>query len=117
MQMVIWGFVPLADLACLACVSKQLHTACVDRVRKRDGVVAALLESHFTAEFREGLPPAQTALPWDLVVHPQVRGSSFIMCCSTLHYIIMSQLVMPCVVSSCLVLGFKNKCNRNACML
>jgi hypothetical protein len=78
MQMVIWGFVPLADLARLACLSKQLRTACRERVLKRNDVVAALLQSHFTAEFREGLTPVQTALPWDLVVHPQVRESCFI---------------------------------------
>jgi hypothetical protein len=73
MQRVTLGYLPLVDLARVACLSKELRTAYVDRVMKRDTAVAALLESHFTADFREGLKPAQTALPWDLIVFPQVR--------------------------------------------
>jgi hypothetical protein len=55
-------------------VSKEFRNAYVERVVKRDRVVAALLESHFTAEFREGLSTWETALPLDLIVHPPVRG-------------------------------------------
>jgi hypothetical protein len=62
------------QLAQLACLSNQLRAFCMDRVRERDGVVAARLRSDFTAEFRKGLSPAQTALPRDLLVDPQVRG-------------------------------------------
>jgi hypothetical protein len=74
MQRVILGYVPLADLARLACLSKELRTAYVERVTKRDTAVTALLESHFLRAFRKGLTPAQTALPRDLVVHPPVRA-------------------------------------------
>ncbi len=73
MLRIIVGYLPLADLARLACVSKELHTPYVERVNQRDTAVSALLELHFTAEFRQGLSPAQTALPRDLVADPQVR--------------------------------------------
>jgi hypothetical protein len=72
MQRVILGYVPLSDFARLACVSKELRTAYVERVTERDATVTAMLQSHFTAGFREGLSPAQTVLPWDLIVSPQV---------------------------------------------
>ncbi len=72
MQRLVLGYVPLADLARLACLTKQLRTAYVDRVTKRDTAVTARLGSHFTPAFREGLTPAQTALPRDLVVDPPV---------------------------------------------
>jgi hypothetical protein len=74
LQRQIAGRLSFRDLAQLACLSKQLRAFCTDRVRERDGVVAVRLESEFTPEFREGLSPAQTALPRDLVVDPQVRG-------------------------------------------
>jgi hypothetical protein len=76
MQRVILGYVPLSDFARLACVSKELRTAYVERVTKRDATVTTLLGSHFAAAFREGLSPAQTALPWDLIVYPLVRELS-----------------------------------------
>ncbi len=75
MQRVILGYLPLVDLARLARLNKELRIACVERVTKRDAAVTALLESHFPPAFREGLTPAHTALPRDLVVHPPVRGS------------------------------------------
>jgi hypothetical protein len=78
MQRVILGYLPLVDLARLACVNNELRTAYVDRVTERDTAVAALLESHFTAEFREGLSPTQRALPYDLIVLPQVREPTFL---------------------------------------
>jgi hypothetical protein len=74
MQEVVVGFLSFRELAQLACVSKQLRTFCLNRVRERDRVVATRLESDFTPEFREGLSPAQTALPRDLLVDPKVRG-------------------------------------------
>jgi hypothetical protein len=73
MQRLILGYVSLWELARLACLCKDLRTAYEERVGMRDAAVAGLLESHFTAEFREGLTPAQTALPYDLVVDPPVR--------------------------------------------
>jgi hypothetical protein len=87
MQRVVLGYVPLADLARLACLNKELRTAYVDRVMKRDTVVGALLQSHFPPEFRDGL--SQTALPLDLVVHPQVWTSRF-------FYVVMVETNTPC---------------------
>jgi hypothetical protein len=97
MQSVILGYVPLADLARLACLSKQLRPAYVERVTKRDAVVTALLETHFTPAFREGLLPAQTALPRDLIVQPQVGGSPFII--PILQYVVLCCLSLLCLVS------------------
>jgi hypothetical protein len=88
MQRVILGYVPLPDLARLACVSKELRTAYVERVTKRDATVAALLGSHFVAAFREGLSPAHTGLPWDLIVDPLVRDLKFIKSSSSLEFYI-----------------------------
>jgi hypothetical protein len=73
MQRLILGYVPLRDLARLACLCKDLRTPYGERVKERDAAVTTVLESHFTAEFREGLTPAHTALPYDLVVDPPVR--------------------------------------------
>jgi hypothetical protein len=73
MQRVILGYVPLRDLARLACLCKDLRTPYRDRTQERDAAVTDALESHFTAEFRDGLTPAQTALPHDLIVDPPVR--------------------------------------------
>jgi hypothetical protein len=67
LQRLILGLIPLRRLAQLACLNKDLRSVCLDRVKKRDAAVAALLESHFTAEFREGLSSTQTALPRDLM--------------------------------------------------
>jgi hypothetical protein len=74
MQRVILGYVPLRDLARLACLCKDLRTPYWDRTQERDAAVANALESHFPANFREGLTPAQTALPHDLIVDPPVRA-------------------------------------------
>ncbi len=73
MQSLILGYVSLRDLARLACLNRELRAAYGERVEERDAAVTSVLESHFTAEFREGLTPAQTALPYDLVVDPPVR--------------------------------------------
>jgi hypothetical protein len=84
MQRLVLGYLPLTDLARLACLNKELRAAYGERVTKRDTAVAALLQSQFTAKFRQGLSPAQTALPRDLVAHPQVGRWSFIplvLCC------------------------------------
>ncbi len=75
MQGLILGHLSLPELARLACVSKDLCAAYEDRTGVRDAAVAKLLESQFTAEFRDGLTPADTALPYDLIVDPPVRGS------------------------------------------
>ncbi len=77
MQRLIVGHVPLREVTRLACLSKKLRTAYEDRTGDRDAAVAQLLESRFTAEFREGLSPADTALPNDLVVEPPVRAHPF----------------------------------------
>jgi hypothetical protein len=74
MLRVILGYVPLRDLARLACLCKDLRTPYRDRTRKRDTAVADVLDSHFTAEFRKRRTPAQTALPHDLIVDPPVRA-------------------------------------------
>jgi hypothetical protein len=74
MQRVILGSLSFGEAAKLACTSKDILTLYEERVTERDAVVAAGLESQFTAEFREGLSSAQTALPRDLVVDPQVGG-------------------------------------------
>jgi hypothetical protein len=73
MQRLILAHIPLRELARMACLSKELRAVYRDRTRDRDAAVTAVLESHFPAEFREGLTPAQTALPNDLVVVPPVR--------------------------------------------
>jgi hypothetical protein len=76
MQRVILGPLPLRQLVQLACLSKGLRNMCLERVQQRDAVVAARLESDFTTEFRQGLRPADTSLPQDLLVEPPVRESS-----------------------------------------
>jgi hypothetical protein len=73
MQRLILGHIPLRELARMACLSKDLRAAYRDRTRDRDAAVTAVLESHFTAEFRAALTPVQTALPNDLIVVPSVR--------------------------------------------
>jgi hypothetical protein len=73
MQRHVLGAMPLCDLARMACLSKELRVVYLDRVKKRDDVVADLLESQFTEEFREGLSTTQTSLPRDLIVEPPVR--------------------------------------------
>jgi hypothetical protein len=73
LQRLILGLVPLRKLAQMACLNKQIRTVYWQRVIGRDAAIAAHLDSHFTAQFREGLSSMQTALPRDLVLHPQVR--------------------------------------------
>jgi hypothetical protein len=72
----VLGRVPLRKLAHLACLSKELHLVYLDRVKERDEVVAARLDTDFQADFRERLLPADTALPRDLIVDPPVRCPS-----------------------------------------
>ncbi len=69
-------YLPLRDLARLACVNKELRTAYVERVMTRARAIAAVLDSHFRPEFHEGLSAAQTVPPVDLVIHPQVGPST-----------------------------------------
>jgi hypothetical protein len=68
------AYVPLRNLAQLACLCKAFRALYLERVMEREEVVSGLLETHFTAEFREGLYPAETALPRDLIVDPPVRA-------------------------------------------
>ncbi len=77
LQQLIWGLVPLRKLAQMASLSKELRVVCLDRVKKRDAAVATMVESCTTAEFREGLWWAKTALPRDLIVDPPVRQPYF----------------------------------------
>jgi hypothetical protein len=85
MQRLILGHIPLRELARTACLSTALRATYRDRTQDRDAGITAVLESHFTAEFREGLTPAQTALPYDLIVDPPVRGPPFADGCETQH--------------------------------
>jgi hypothetical protein len=78
LQRLILRKVPLRESAQVACLGTRLRTVYLDRVKERDAAVAGLLESHFTAEFREGLSSAEIALPRDLIVDPQVRGCPFL---------------------------------------
>jgi hypothetical protein len=78
MQRLILGWISLRQMAQLACLSAELRSMYLERVKKRDAAVASLLESHFTADFREGLSPSQTALPRDLIVDPPVRRPCFV---------------------------------------
>ncbi len=73
LQQVILGGLSLRGMALLACLSKELRKRYLERVKQRDAVVAGLLESHFTPEFRQGLSGLQTALSRDLIVDPPVR--------------------------------------------
>ncbi len=71
------GWVPLREMAQLACLNQELHGVYLDRAKQRDAVLASLLESHFTPDFRKGLLCIQTtctpmALPRDLIVNPPV---------------------------------------------
>jgi hypothetical protein len=75
LQRLILQTVPLREMARLACLSTGLRSAYLDRVKERDAAIAALRKSHFTAGFSDGLSSAETALPRDLIVLPQVRGS------------------------------------------
>jgi hypothetical protein len=70
----ILEYLPLLTLARLASTSKDFWAAYWGRVQERDRVVATRVKSDFTAEFREGLSPADTALPRDLHVDPPVRA-------------------------------------------
>jgi hypothetical protein len=65
--------IPLRALAQLACLCKDMHALYLERVQERDAHVANLLVSCFEADFRDGLTPAQTALPRDLIVDFRVR--------------------------------------------
>jgi hypothetical protein len=71
------AYVPLRDLAQLACLCKGFHALYLERVVEREDVISGLLETRFTAEFREGLYPAETSLPRDLIVDPPVRAPYF----------------------------------------
>jgi hypothetical protein len=74
LQRHILGWIPLRELAQLACLNKEFRDVYVDRVNQRDAVVVSLLESHSTPDFRGALSCTQTlALPRDLVVDPPVR--------------------------------------------
>jgi hypothetical protein len=73
LQRHILGFVPLRGMAQLACLDKELRAVYLDRVEQRNAVVAGLLESHCTPDFRGGLSCMQTALPRDFIVEPSVR--------------------------------------------
>jgi hypothetical protein len=73
LQRLVLGRVPLRALAKVAWLNKQLCKVYLDRVKVRDASVASLLQSHFTAAFRDGLLVMETALPRDLIVDPQVR--------------------------------------------
>jgi hypothetical protein len=73
LQRLIIESLPLRTLAQMACLNRDLRTLYLERVSKRDTVVAGILESQFTADFRQRLTPDATALPRDLVVHPPVR--------------------------------------------
>jgi hypothetical protein len=73
LQGYILGMLPLRKLAQIAHLSKSVHKMYLERVKERDAHVADLMESYFTAEFREGLSPADTRLPRDLIVDLRVR--------------------------------------------
>lgn len=74
-QGLILGYLPLRDLAQWACWSRRARPVYLERIRERDELVADLLQSHFTAQFREGLFPTQMALPRDLIgTSREVRG-------------------------------------------
>jgi hypothetical protein len=77
LQRLIVESVPLRTLAQMACLNKDLRALYLERVDKRDTIVAELLNSQFTAEFRRGLSPDAIALPLDLIVDPPVRQSCF----------------------------------------
>ncbi len=119
MQRVILAYVPLPDLARLACLSKELRTAYVKRVTKRDATVAAILQSHFTAAFCEGLSPSQTALPWDLIVSPPVReASSSDYTVSSVYYCLLAECCLwRQNIFTSLHLTSTHNPYRNQCML
>jgi hypothetical protein len=73
LQGYILGMLPLRKLAQIAHLSNAVHKMYLERVKERDAHVADLMETYFTAEFREGLSPADTRLPRDLVVDLRVR--------------------------------------------
>jgi hypothetical protein len=64
---------PLRKLAQIAPLSKRVHKMYLERVKERDAQVADLIKTYFTPEFREGLSPAETRLPRDLIVDLRVR--------------------------------------------
>jgi hypothetical protein len=77
LQRLIVESLHLRTLAQMACLNTDLRTLYLERVNKRDTVVAGLLESQFTANLRQGLTPGTTALPRDLIVNPPVRQPCF----------------------------------------
>jgi hypothetical protein len=62
-QRLVLGRARLQALAKVACLNQQLCNVYLDRVEERDASVASLLQSHFTADFRDGLSVMETALP------------------------------------------------------
>jgi hypothetical protein len=81
LQRYIMGFVPLREMAQLACLNKELRSVYLERVKQRDAVVTSLLESHVTPDFPKGLSSTHTAcaqcgLPRDLIVDSPVRHLS-----------------------------------------
>jgi hypothetical protein len=77
LQRHVLGWVPLREVAQLACLNSELRSVYLDRVKHRDAVLGSLLECHFTPDFREGLSHtrmgcALMALPRDLIVTPSV---------------------------------------------
>jgi hypothetical protein len=69
----ILEMLPLRKLAQIAPLSKRVHKMYLERVKERDAHVEDLIETYFTPEFREGLSPAETRLPMDLIVDLRVR--------------------------------------------
>ncbi len=72
----VLALLPLRKLAELACMSKEFRNVYIDLVKERNDVVEARLQSDFPAAFRNGLLPADTALPRDQIVDPPVRNPS-----------------------------------------
>jgi hypothetical protein len=65
---------PLAELARLATLGKDLRAAYKERLKDREACIRARLAEDWPAEVTEGLSAADMAVPRDLIVSPPVSA-------------------------------------------
>ncbi len=71
----ILSLVTLAELAGLATLGKDLRAAYMERLNQREACIEACLAKDWPVEVTEGLSPADTAVPRDLIVSPPVSAA------------------------------------------
>jgi hypothetical protein len=76
LQLAILEYIPLAELARLATLSKGIRAAYKDRLQERQTCISAGLAQGWPEEVTEGLSAADIAVPRDFVVTPLVSFST-----------------------------------------